>query len=145
MLMDNKSEVAPTGYEKQRSFDAPRFDGMNSQIPEQQILGGKLVDSRGVGNKALSLSGETQSADEQIVVTSDRADGVNYSAAPDARQEPIIKTTDTLDPRSVEAIDEVMSQLDKDGDVVSFYDKSRNYMEKNIDESFGRKIGDGYK
>lgn len=145
MLMDNKSEVMPTGYEEQRSFDAPRFDGMNSQIPERKILDGNLVDSRGVGNKALSLSGEIQSADEQIVATNDRADGVNYSAAPDAGQEPIIKTTDRLDPRSVEAIDEAMSQLDKDGDVVSFYDKSRNYMEKNIDESFGRKIGDGYK
>lgn len=145
MLMNNKSEVMPTGYEKQRPFDAPRFVEMNSQIPEQQILDGNLVDSRGVGNKALSLSGETQSTDEQIAATNDRVDRVNYSAAPDARQEPIIKTTDTLDPRSVEAIDEVMSQLDKDGDVVSFYDKSRYYMEKNIDESFGRKIGDGYK
>ncbi len=145
MLMDNKSEVMPTGYEKQRSFDAPRFDEMNSQIPERQILGGNLVDSRGVGNKALSLSGETQSADEQIAATNDYANGVNYSVAPDAQQEPIIKTTNRLDPRSVEAIDKVMSRLDKDGDVVNFYDKSRNYMEENIDKSFGRKIGDGYK
>ena len=144
MLMDNKSEVVPSGYEKQRSFDASRFDGMNSQIPEQRILDGNLVDSRGVGNKALSLSGETQSTDKQIAAANDRVDEINYSAVPDAGQEPIIKTTDRLDPRSVEAIDEVMSQLDKDGDVVSFYDKSRNYMEKNI-ESFGRKIGDGYK
>ena len=54
-----------------------------------------------------------------------------------------VKTTDKLTEESVKATDEFINQFEKGKiNLENFYDVSRDAMENNLDNSFGRKIGE---
>ena len=52
-----------------------------------------------------------------------------------------IKTTTTLSPDAVNAIDQAKAEFFQDGDASSFYEKARNYMEENLSNSYNRELG----
>ena len=53
-----------------------------------------------------------------------------------------LKTDDVLDPRAIEAIDNLVEKMNQDGDIASFYDAARDMTEVNLENSYNRKIGE---
>ena len=50
-----------------------------------------------------------------------------------------IRTTEKLDPSGIKEVDRIISKLNQDGDVASFYTAARDMMEANMENSYGEK------
>lgn len=119
-------------------------DGGPVEVLEQRM--------RGVGEKAVEMMSTTEvlrgGAGEDVVVEGfDMPPTVieRERARERARKAVLetIRTKEMLHKEGVKKVDEVISDLGKTGDVADFYETAREMMEQNLENSYGRKMGDG--
>lgn len=109
----------------------------SDQIGNTDINTAETPDQPGEESKEVALNPRLMPPDSNLDQTSTSDNATDIDLLIDDVK---IKTTEMLNKESVRFIDSEIGQLSKDGNIESFYDKMRNKMEENLENSYGRKL-----